>query len=90
MTLDLLFVICNAGVVPFWILLAVAPTWKWTQRLVHSALLPAVFGLIYVALITTAVVLSVRLSLPLASRMLQLARSCVHSCDGKPPRHCAG
>jgi hypothetical protein len=46
---SLLFSICNAAVIPFWALLFFAPGWKWTQHLVHSALIPALLGSVYVA-----------------------------------------
>ncbi|WP_438023828.1 ABA4-like family protein [Sorangium sp. So ce233] len=32
MDLEALFSICNAAVVPGWLLLAFAPRWRWTQR----------------------------------------------------------
>jgi hypothetical protein len=44
-----LFTICNTAVLPFWALLVVAPGWTWTQHLVHSALVPAVLGSVYLA-----------------------------------------
>jgi hypothetical protein len=46
-----LFELYNAGVMPFWLLLIVAPRWRWTGRLVHSALVPAILGCSYVALL---------------------------------------
>ena len=39
-----IFTLCNTGVLPFWLLLAVAPGWVWTARLVHSALVPALYA----------------------------------------------
>jgi hypothetical protein len=54
MTTDLLFSICNTSVLPAWILLAFAPTWKWTQRLVHSALIPLLLGLVYAGALFSA------------------------------------
>lgn len=36
MTLETLFKIANYSVLPFWVLLAVAPRSLWTQRLVHG------------------------------------------------------
>ena len=44
MDLSLLFTICNSAVMPFWLLLIVAPRWIWTERLVHSALVPMLLG----------------------------------------------
>jgi Domain of unknown function (DUF4281) len=42
-----LFRLANACVMPAWLLLAVAPRWLWTRRLVHSALYPIVLGIVY-------------------------------------------
>ena len=36
MTLDTLFRMANYAVLPFWLLLMVAPRWRWTQLLVHG------------------------------------------------------
>jgi hypothetical protein len=47
MTAELIFTIATWGVLPGWLLLAVAPRWSWTDRLVHSALIPGVLGLLY-------------------------------------------
>lgn len=33
-----IFAVCNYGIIPFWLLLVLAPRWVWTKRLVHSAL----------------------------------------------------
>jgi hypothetical protein len=46
---SLLFNICNAAVMPFWALLVFAPGWRWTQHLVHSALIPGLLGCVYLA-----------------------------------------
>lgn len=40
MTPETLFTICNTAVLPFWVLLAVAPRWKWTQRAIPLCLIP--------------------------------------------------
>ncbi|MBM4382103.1 MAG: DUF4281 domain-containing protein [Deltaproteobacteria bacterium] len=42
-----LFTLANASVMPAWLLLAVAPRWVWTQRLVHSLLYPVLLGAVY-------------------------------------------
>jgi hypothetical protein len=39
---ETIFLVANYSVVPFWLLLAVAPRWRWTDRLACSAL-PAVY-----------------------------------------------
>lgn len=43
----LVFSIATYGVMPFWLLLAVAPGWKGTQIAVHSVFAPVVLGLTY-------------------------------------------
>lgn len=52
-TPDALFSLANALVLPGWALLAFAPRWRGTQRLVLSGLWPAILALAYAALITT-------------------------------------
>lgn len=42
------FLVCNYGVIPAWLLLAFAPQWPWTQRLVHSLLIPLLLVPVYV------------------------------------------
>jgi hypothetical protein len=54
MTPELCFTICNNAVLPAWLLLVFAPHWRWTQNLVHSALIPAVLGLVYLAAFATS------------------------------------
>lgn len=36
MPLETLFKAANYAIIPFWLLLVVAPRWSWTQRLVHG------------------------------------------------------
>lgn len=48
MDADLLFTIANRAVLPAWILLAVAPRWVWTRRLIFSALIPVLLAAVYV------------------------------------------
>jgi hypothetical protein len=47
MTPDAIFLIATYGLVPFWLLLVVLPRLSGTQFLVHSALLPLIFGCLY-------------------------------------------
>ena len=47
MSPESLFLAVNYGVLPFWAMLLVAPRWKWTQRVVHAALLPMAIGASY-------------------------------------------
>lgn len=53
MDLDLVFLVVNYSVVPAWLLLALAPRWRATQRIVHSALVPLLLGTAYVLLLFT-------------------------------------
>ena len=48
MTPDLAFAICNLGVMPAWLLLVVAPSWAYTQRLVHAVWIPLLLGAVYI------------------------------------------
>jgi len=48
MSADTIFALCNAAVIPPWLLLAVAPRWVWTQRLVHALWIPLLLGPVYV------------------------------------------
>jgi hypothetical protein len=54
MTPDVVFSICSAAVMPAWLLLVVAPGAVWTQRLVHSVLVPLLLGLVYLTGFLTA------------------------------------
>ncbi len=36
MPLETLFKVANYAIIPFWLLLIIAPRWSWTQRLVHG------------------------------------------------------
>jgi hypothetical protein len=47
MSAERLFLLANYSVMPAWLLLALAPRWEWTRRLVHSALYPALLGIAY-------------------------------------------
>ncbi|MFP6664112.1 MAG: ABA4-like family protein [Deltaproteobacteria bacterium] len=48
MTPEDVFLVCNRAVIPAWLLLAVAPGWKWTQQLVHAIWIPLLLGLVYI------------------------------------------
>jgi hypothetical protein len=47
MTPDLMFTVATLGVVPFWLLLIVAPFWRGTELLTHSILPALVLGATY-------------------------------------------
>lgn len=47
-----LFSICNLIVLPGWLLLVIAPRWRWTQRIAAIAL-PLALAAVYLTLIVT-------------------------------------
>ena len=47
MPLEMLFKAANYAVLPFWLLLIVAPRWRWTQRLVHGPVVVLLLTPIY-------------------------------------------
>ncbi|WP_437333171.1 ABA4-like family protein [Sorangium sp. So ce296] len=49
MDLETIFSICNAAVLPGWLLLAFAPRWRWTQRVAAGT--AAALALVYLILI---------------------------------------
>lgn len=51
--LDRLFLVLNYSVLPGWLLLAFAPRWRWTDRVVHSGLVPLLLGTAYALLLFT-------------------------------------
>ena len=48
MSPDLLFKIANLAVLPAWLLIAIAPRWVWTERLVFHAWVPIALAVAYV------------------------------------------
>ena len=44
---ETLFALCNGGVLPAWLLLALAPGWTWTQRIVHAVWIPLLLAIVY-------------------------------------------
>jgi len=46
-----LYLVFNYGVLPAWALLLFAPRWHWTQRIVHSILIPGILGAAYILLL---------------------------------------
>ncbi|HET6417269.1 MAG TPA: ABA4-like family protein [Polyangiales bacterium] len=47
MTLEMLLQAANYAVIPFWLLLILAPRWSWTERLVHSPIVLLLLTPIY-------------------------------------------
>jgi len=54
MTPDVVFLVCNYAVLPAWLLLAVAPGWVGTQRVVHAIWIPSLLGLVYLTIFLTS------------------------------------
>ncbi|MFY0565028.1 ABA4-like family protein [Archangium lansingense] len=50
MRAETVFNVFTYGVFPAWALLVFAPRWKWTQRLVHSVLIPVMLGVAHLGL----------------------------------------
>jgi len=50
---ETLFTWCGYLVMPGWILLAVAPKWRWTARLIGSAVISLVLAGVYLVLVAT-------------------------------------
>lgn len=53
MTPDQMLTLANASVIPFWLLLVVAPRWRFTQLAVHAVLMPVLLGAAYLWLVAT-------------------------------------
>jgi hypothetical protein len=54
MTPETIFLICNNGVLPAWLLLALAPNWSWTQKIVHQLWIPVLLGSVYLGVLVTS------------------------------------
>ena len=50
---ETLFSVCSFAVVPAWILLVVAPRWKWTARLIGSSVISLLLAGVYLVLVVT-------------------------------------
>jgi hypothetical protein len=55
MSHDAVYQLLNLAIVPFWLLLAFAPRWQFTQLLVHSALVPLLLGSFYIVYLGGAI-----------------------------------
>lgn len=51
MTLEQIFSICSTFAMVGWILLMVAPRWRWTERLIIIGVWPALLSVVYLILI---------------------------------------
>jgi hypothetical protein len=54
MTPDAIFQVCNIGVLPAWLLLAGAPSWSGTQKIVHAIWIPILLGGVYLGVFLTS------------------------------------
>ncbi len=45
-----LFAICNSAAPIGWLLMAIAPRWTWTRKIVLSGLYPLLLGLVYLGI----------------------------------------
>lgn len=50
---ETLFSVCSLVVLPGWILLAVAPRWRWTTRLIGSSVISLALAGVYLVLVAT-------------------------------------
>ncbi len=50
---ETLFQVCNTAAPFGWLLMAVAPRWSWTRKLILSGLFPLLLSLIYLGIIVT-------------------------------------
>lgn len=53
MKAETLFQICNSAAPVGWLLMALAPRWTWTKKIVLSGLFPLVLGVVYLGIIVT-------------------------------------
>ncbi|WP_428266330.1 ABA4-like family protein [Haliangium sp.] len=53
MPTDTLFSLCNAAVLPAWLLLMILPRWRGTRLIVHAIWIPLVFTGLYVLMLAT-------------------------------------
>jgi hypothetical protein len=53
-TPETIFLICNNGVIPAWLLLAFAPSWSWTAKIVQRVWIPMLLGAVYLFVIVTS------------------------------------
>lgn len=51
MEAELLFKICNNAALVGWLLLAIAPRWKWTRAVIETALIPLLLAVVYLYLV---------------------------------------
>ncbi|GAB4124020.1 MAG: ABA4-like family protein [Roseiflexaceae bacterium] len=73
MSIEGLFQLANLGVLPFWLMMIVLPTWSVTRRVIGSAWIALVPALIYVLLVLPQVgVLLPALSNPTAAGIAEL------------------
>ncbi|MBL4854134.1 MAG: DUF4281 domain-containing protein [Robiginitomaculum sp.] len=47
MNFEITYSLINLSIMPVWILLIFAPSWKWTDKIAQTALIPLLFGIVY-------------------------------------------
>ena len=57
LTLNNIFLYCNFGVLPFWLLMIFMPSSKMTKILVNSIILPLILAIAYIYVIYKAILL---------------------------------
>ena len=48
---ETLFQVCNSIAPLGWLLMIIAPRWKWTRKIILSGMLPLLLGLVYLTII---------------------------------------
>ncbi len=54
MELETIFSLCSNLVMPGWLLLIVAPWWRWSRELIAPVIIPAILALVYAYLMATS------------------------------------
>jgi len=57
LTFEIIYIFCNFGVIPFWLLLITIPNSKITQFFVNSVVLPLILSTVYIYIIYQAILL---------------------------------
>ena len=53
MSPEIIFKICNALVLPGWLLLIFLPKWKWSAKIIAAVIIPAILAIVYTYLMAT-------------------------------------
>jgi hypothetical protein len=52
--MEIIFQLVNVAVLPFWLLMILAPCWRWTVRIMGSLVVPVLFAGLYAVLVVPA------------------------------------